>query len=211
MLIDDALLTAIDEQIEEIGLEYKKVQGLILTEDDLKCVLYSRLIQLSNFAQPAATRDPWITASYVHSEISWFDSAGALSTRVDLAVVDPSDLSIIHSVQDGFRLPSKGFHSIGDAIIFELKFIREANGMTEAKLRRVRRDVEKIKRLYQEREKIASTSTLICYIVFLSKFANEETELIKNFQSEMAGDKHFRVFFSCGDVSSSNPALPDDL
>jgi hypothetical protein len=205
MRIDDKVLSDIDEQIEEIGLEFARTQGSILTEDDLKCILYSRLIRLPFFAKPETTKDSWITANYVHSEVSWFDSASKLTIKPDLTILDPQDLSITHGVQNRIQLPSKGFHVYGNAIIFELKFVRGAKGITERTLQTIRKDVDKIKQLYDKMLHDGSTFKLICYIVFFAKVNNKRNKLIKNFQEEMKGDKHFRVFYKCANVSFTDP------
>src|SRR5665213_520390 len=130
MLHNHSILLAIEEKINEIGLEYAQVQGSILTEDDLKCILFSKLSGLGRFRNAETTKDSLIKASKVHAELSWFDNNGKLTIKPDLTILEPGNLSITKSVQRSFPLPSKGFHMKGDAIIFELKFIRNRNGIS---------------------------------------------------------------------------------
>lgn len=57
--------------ISEIEAEYQENQGLILTEDDLKSILYCKLHAI--FPDKIATMDPGIYASPLHTEVSFFD------------------------------------------------------------------------------------------------------------------------------------------
>ncbi len=205
MLINNDLLSAIDAKIDNLASEYNQVQGLILTEDDLKCNLYCKLIQIPYLAEPDITADSWIKASKVHAELTWFNSVGELRIKPDITILDPRNLSIVRAVQSGFDLPSKGCHFVGDAIIFELKFIRGHGGIAEATLQSVKDDVAKIKRLYEKIEGDGNKFSLVCYIVFFAKVSVEGSDMISNFQAEMAGDSRFRVFYRSGGVSFTNP------
>ena len=205
MLISDNLLSAINAKIDDLGSEYRQTQGLILTEDDLKCNLYSKLIQIPYLAEPNTTVDNWIKASKVHTELSWFDSVGALSIKPDITILDPENLSLLHAVQSGFNLRSKGCHFVGDAIIFELKLSRGRKGFTEKALKSVKDDVAKIKRLYEKIDGDGNKFSLVCYIVFFAKVSVEGNNMISDFQAEMAGDSRFRVLYRSGGVSFINP------
>lgn len=57
--------------ISEIETEYQGNQGLILTEDDLKSILYCKLH--AKFPDKIETMDPGIYASRLHTEVSFFD------------------------------------------------------------------------------------------------------------------------------------------
>lgn len=205
MVIDDELLLAIDAKINLVGAEYAQVQGLILTEDDLKCKLYSELIQIPSLTKPCVTTDSWVKASKVHAEASWFGLLGELNIRPDLTIFDPINLSVLRSLQPHFKFRSKGFHVLGNAIIFELKFIRWQNGMTERDIDNVRKDVNKIKELYQKMEEESSPYSLTCYIVIFSKVACKHNDLVEDFHEEMSNDNRFRVFYHTGNVSFHKP------
>ncbi len=207
MLINDDLLLAIDAKINDLGSEYSQVQGLFLTEDDLKCNLYSKLVQIPHLAEPEITADAWIKASKVHAELSWFNGDEKLRTIPDITILDPKNLSIIHAVQPGFDLPNKQCHFVGDAIIFELKFIRDNEGITKKTLRSVKKDVAKAKRLYNKIADDGNRFSLVCYIVFFAKVSLEDDSVIQHFQAEMATDNRFRVFYKSGGVSLTDPCL----
>ena len=64
-------LNVISGIILEIETEYQGNQGLILTEDDLKSILYCKLRAL--FPDKIETMDPGIYASPLNTEVSFFD------------------------------------------------------------------------------------------------------------------------------------------
>jgi len=48
MPLDFLILPQIDEKIREIEAEYQVTKGLILTEDDLKCILFKKLHEIDS-------------------------------------------------------------------------------------------------------------------------------------------------------------------
>lgn len=140
-------------KVSELEQEYQESKGLILTEDDLKCHLFSKLNSLVNGS--FETMDSGIRTSPLHSELKFFDEDGELKLRPDLCIIEPNELSILHSVNltvdsQGFRYEStsgKEFEFSGNAIIIELKFCKNKRGINRGHIRTYEKDIEKIKRL----------------------------------------------------------------
>jgi hypothetical protein len=51
MTLDFTVRPIIEAKIKEIEREYQQSQGLILTEDDLKCLLYRKLIEIPELSK----------------------------------------------------------------------------------------------------------------------------------------------------------------
>ena len=135
----DTLNPRIERLIDLLSLEYSLAPGSILTEDDLKCILFNRLSRLSPLRKPRFTRDSYLLGSSVHSELSWYDENRRLGIRPDITIIEPEYMRILQDhaepVIDPFcgpfgpvrrarRLPSKQYEIDGKAITFELKFAR---------------------------------------------------------------------------------------
>ena len=90
-------------EIKNISEEYKSNQGLILSEDDLKCHIFRKLYDLFP-NHSIATHDHEITASPLHTEIRFYDEGGKLSLIPDITILDPAGMSIKH----GMSIRTKG-------------------------------------------------------------------------------------------------------
>lgn len=129
--ISPNLHSQIIDLIDQIEIEFRENQGLILTEDDLKCIIYSRLSQIDDFKTYKRTIDRGIKANSVHSELSWYNSENKIAIKPDITILEPNNLSILKGIGSKIKLPSKQFSFAGSAIIFEIKFIRIQSGITE--------------------------------------------------------------------------------
>ena len=158
-LINEQLLSRIERIIRDIEKEYRRTKGLILTEGDLKCLIYKRLASLfsnnlrpfSRFHHPiqvdhipawrAETIDNGIFASSVHTEIPWYNERGTLTIRPDITILEPSHLSILHGL-DKPQLPSKQAEFGGQGIIVEIKFCRYKHGISQHFFMKIQKDLE---------------------------------------------------------------------
>ena len=172
----DHLRTQVVDLIEQLASEYRTAPASILTESDLQCLLVSRLMGLDPLRGVRPTRDADILATMVHSEVSWFDEEGRLWLKPDITILEPGDLSIFHGL-DGARLPRKGFHFNGPAIIFELKLVRGRSGVTGRSADSIRRDLDKITRLLRKVEQECARDELSSYFVLFSKVDRQPQEL----------------------------------
>jgi hypothetical protein len=179
---------AIRACISELGAEYAKAPALILTEDDLKCHLFSKLNQRREFGGVEETSNASILGSKVHSEVSWFDSNGKLGIKPDLTILDPKNLNTEKALTEGMRLPSKQFHFVGNAFIFELKVIRSAALYDGSDRALIEDDFLKIIRLQEKLREDKAEGSVFCYFVIFSKGKIEKVEfaeLIKSYQPKI--------------------------
>ena len=164
----DHLRPAIEATIKQLADDYRHIPGMILTEDDLKCLLVSRLLEIQELRSPRNTADH-VLGTMVHTEVSWFDAKGKLGIKPDITILDPRGLSIFRALREGYPLPSKQFNFVGRSIIFELKLIRNKMGATLASVRQVRKDLEKIFRLFDRLSQSDAADELYCFFVVFSK------------------------------------------
>jgi len=187
-LIDDRLLNRIESIVRSIEWDYQRTQGLILTEDDLKCLIYNKLKILffqnkhrlfyrlrqeaqGDYLPPwvAETKDRGILASPVHCEIPWYDENNKLTIRPDITILEPSYLSILHGL-NGPKLPSKQFEFGGQGIILEIKFNRFKNGISSSYFStHIKSDFDKIQRLFEKLKNQGKERDLYCFFIVFNK------------------------------------------
>lgn len=205
-VIGPDLVPRIDQVIQELLEHYRRVPGLILTEDDLKCQLFHLLLRLPELADETETADEGVFGSKVHTEVSWFDENNRLSLKPDLTITDPRLLSIYRPMQREVRLPTKGFHFRGDAIIFELKFFRARGGIAPRCLPSVRRDIAKLSRLIDRAGQVAPDAYLFGFVVVFAKFEGLCDEITQLANEVNNGD---RLRMIVGSANCTRRGLPD--
>lgn len=177
--------------VDQIGNEYCQNQGLILTEDDLKCLIYSRLSQLDELKTFENTIDEGIKANFVHAELSWYDSNSKLAIKPDITILDPKNLSILKGVGNKIKLPSKQYSFTGSAIIFEIKFIRIQSGITKYQFKKtILKDFAKIKSLFNRIEDKYIDGTVYCFFIVFSKTSNTCQEFEDFINKNKKSDTH---------------------
>jgi len=169
MMERQSLLRQIDRKVNELASAYASCHGLLLTEDDLKCALYRKLAEIPDLGEPLPTQDPHILAPRLHSELTWFDENNRLGIKPDLTILDPRDLWVGIGSGANVRLPSKGFRFDGEAVLFELKFVRNRNGLTQKAVDALSKDVMKIRRLFNKYERPGDREALLCYFVIFTR------------------------------------------
>lgn len=206
MPIDFSVRNAIEQKISEIEHEYQKVQGLILTEDDLKCLFYKKLIQIPNLSKRRKTKDKKIYANSIHTEVSWYDKDGKLAIKPDITILEPENLSILHKYegeQAKLRLPSKQFAFNGNAIIFELKFIRNKSGITPKRFNgskgSIMDDYTKIRELFKRLDSQKVHDAVFCYFIIFNKTNIKCSEFDSFIQQNGESDKH-KIIYATGNV-----------
>lgn len=83
--IDEHLIPRIENEIRDLANDCKRIPGLVLTEDDLKCQLFRRLLRLPGADQIYQSEDG-LWASPVHTEVPWFDENDKLTLRPDITI-----------------------------------------------------------------------------------------------------------------------------
>jgi len=203
MKITPTIKEIIEQKIEEIKDEYQKTQGLILTEGDLKCIIFSKLFALPEFAEKARTKDFDICAIPIHSELSWYGEEDKLSIKPDITILDPENLSIIHGL-NGVPFPSKSCHFVGHAIIFEIKFIRDKTGITPTIFQGpIMNDFNKIKGLFDRLSMQDGVKDTFCYFIIFNKTnktCEEFDDFINRGQYNLPYSDYFKYIYVTGNV-----------
>ncbi|HFK1716336.1 hypothetical protein [Bacillus cereus] len=191
----------IDRTLKQIEREFQAVQGLILTEDDLKCLIYTNLMMIRNLSRPQRTNDGKYFAHSIHTELSWFDEDNTLGIKPDITLLEPEHLNIIRP--DIYQpLPSKQCSFGGKSIIFELKFNRESNGITSGYFNRyIRGDFEKIQRLFEKLDYEGMGNEVFCYFVIFNK-TNKICSEFNQFLIENRVGERYRIIYCTGNVET---------
>jgi hypothetical protein len=219
LLITQTLKDKIEDIVDSIQSEYRQTNGLILSEDDLKCLIYSKLRfyyclktystwrqqrRQQNINPPCLnwrieTLDQGIYANPVHTEIPWYDEQSKLAIRPDITILEPNKLSILPGL-DGPNLPSKQFQFGGQGIIFELKFIRDIGGIGLKNLADIKKDFNKIDRLFRKLQRQYQSNDLFCYFVIFSK-TNYKCREFDEFLLEHREGQYYKLIYKTGNVN----------
>jgi len=199
----DKIKSAIETTVKEIESGYQKTQGLILTEGDLVSILFYKLS--SNYPgliKPRVTEDSHIYAPMLHTELSWYDKNKKLTIKPDVTILDPKYLSILRKKGDKVKLPSKSYSFRGDAILMELKFIKNKTGIRKTTISgRLMKDIQKIKRLFKRLDDQGAPYDLFCYFIIFNKTdirCNEFKEFLRWVNSEQPS--RYKVVYASGKV-----------
>jgi hypothetical protein len=212
MPLNFAITTDIEQLIHNIEREYRCNQGLILTEDDLAGLIYGRLRYF--FRNPSTaygsglhwcmhTQDHKIAASPVHLEVPWYDSEGYLRIRPDITILEPDQLSILHRYGDGLKLPSKQFEFAGNAIIMELKFVRQKAGITENIMKDIRNDFNKIQDSLIGQRNTNLRKNLYCFFVVFNK-TDKKCASFDQYLVDHGEGAWYKYIYCSGQVSFEN-------
>lgn len=202
-ILSDEIRVAIEREIAELETEYQQTQGLILTESDLKCLLYNKLSKIPALSKNLNTEDKHIKANSVHTELPWYDENRKLTIKPDITILEPENLSILHGygLRPWHSLPSKGCSFRGNAIIFELKFIRARAGITPQKLRgSMEKDYGKIKRLFRRLDLEGYSHKVFCYFVIFNKTKKRCAEF-DEFMGRFRESNRYKMIYATGRVN----------
>lgn len=176
------LTRQIERCISRLSFECQFAPASILTEYDLKSRLHHLLSSLPATRRPVGARHRKLPAMVAHSDLSWFDEDGLLRIRPDITMLEPERIELPHRTpcrvldpfsgcgsrfRTGSRLPSKQFAFSGDTVTLELKFAR--NGIDNAMARLIRKDVQKMYRLFRILDDRGEGDSIFSYLVIFNR------------------------------------------
>jgi hypothetical protein len=199
-----ALKYHVERSVFKLNSHFRLTPGSILTEHDLRCQLHNELTALPTWQTIILTQDGKTLGTRLHHDRSWYDQNYKLRIRPDITILEPEHLIIPvcppkkvlnpfsgcgYAQKNSKRVPSKEFAFAGEAITIELKFAR--NGITEAMAKLIRKDFEKIMRLFHILDERDEGKTVFSYLVILNRFPQPpwQTPLAKFFtKTEVVAD-----------------------
>lgn len=197
------MISQIGWSLEEIDREWKEHKGLLLSEDDLKCHLFHKLMlaQGNLFGAPSESINPHINTCPLHTELKYYDNNGVLKYKPDICILNPKKLSIFHDINRP-SLPTSGkrFQSYGETIAIELAFIKNKRGLTHMK------DVEKVRKDFDKLIKIQDrpgNNQTFGYIVVFSKVDHCRDEF-KELVRDIHGAEKIHFFWGSAQIDPSD-------
>ena len=101
----DLLFPQVLEAINKVGDRFNSIKGLIISESDLKCQIYSELRNL--IVEDSSTFDSGVRGSSLHSEVAFYNpnDSNLADMPVDIVLFDTSEFSILKDpkfrIEDG--------------------------------------------------------------------------------------------------------------
>lgn len=173
------LKNQIEAKIDELfHLAYEN-KALILTEVDLQCQLYMKLSEIDLLNDISETHDGF-TTNKIHTEISWYsdNNRDRLSIRPDITLLKPENLRITTRF-DGTPLPSKGLESIDGGIIFELKYDRQLQTISEKTFDGIVKDIRSYETIYNRFQMNGIGHLIYGYFVLFIKSSMNDVNMQK--------------------------------
>lgn len=187
----------ISQAFAELEHEYQATQGLILSESDIKCLLYSKF--LIYFSRPILSLDNQASAISLHTEIPWYDEDGKLTLRPDITILDPHFLNIRRPITVR-ALPSKGFEFAGPATILEIKYSRSRNGILTTDIAKYQDDIDKMLRITTRQNRPANDNQIKGIMVIFNK-TNLYTPQLEEFIRNYSGHNCIEIYYCTGNVN----------
>lgn len=191
------------QRLSELESEYKDVIGLILSESDLKVHVFRKIFDL--FLTRYESYDAGHFASPIHTEIKFFDENNVLSLIPDITILNPKNLSVVHSLQYEvkdtgiiyYKTSGKEFEFNGDLIIIELKFCKNKKGIVKENIKSFQKDIEKIKRI----KKISNWNNYAVkgFLIIFNKTNRKHID-VENFINDFQEDG-IEILYYSGDFS----------
>lgn len=146
---------------------YKKYPNIFLTEEDVRCFLYSQFLrEIPLLSKIKPTYDNSSSIS-LHTEIRWYGIDGKLKKRSDIVFIDPNSIKTRN--QGNIKIHSKGFSFSDYYAIIEIK-IRRINGTSDKEyLKLISKDIEKLKDLVIEGARFNNFQNPNYYLICLDK------------------------------------------
>jgi len=168
--VSNTIKEAVERAIQRVELRFNRHSHIFLTEDDLRCNLFSELLKEDVLSSVRRTQDQSCSIP-IHSEVRWYGENGKLKNRSDLVILDVAQL--ITSNNDLFRLPSKGYGFGGSMVVIEIK-LRRPNGPSDNTFKKaLMKDILKMKELRRS----VNSQALFHLVIFDKKKCIDITNL----------------------------------
>lgn len=199
-------LAQIVAAVEEIGADYQSSQGLILSEDDLKCHIFRKMYDLIT-DHSIHTYNREVKGSPLHTEIRFYDEHGKLCLIPDITILDPKNMTIKHGLSIRVKnnkfsygeLPRKQFEFGGKSTIIEIKFFKDKDGISASDVQKVRDDVEKIQRIMEINSDEDGNHGLNGVMVVFNKTNKKDTSF-DNYIATQARQDNLEFVYCTGNV-----------
>jgi hypothetical protein len=188
-------------RIDQLENSFRENKAIILSEDDLKCLVFHLVYDLFLHNVPTFNAD--IKGSPLHTELKFFNSEGKLFFRPDITILNPENYSIRHSIAD-FRIKedkviyeptsSKEFEFGGDLIIIELKFCRSKLGIKDIKS--FQNDIEKMHKIKELVER-GNTSKVLGLLAIFNK-TDKRTHNFNDFIASFSANSDIKAKYYSG-------------
>jgi len=187
----EVLKSQIENKIDDIARYYNNNKGIILTESDLQCIMYQKLLEIEQLSRIEKTKNiEDIKTHCVHTKISWSDSEGKHALESDISLINPLNLTIDYGIKN-LTMPTKDVYFTEGGIIFKLKFNKYESSVRL--LDEIKKDFTKFKKLKQRNSKI------FCYFVIFNKTNYVHQELDKFLQKNLSSDNH-KIIYKTGNI-----------
>lgn len=135
-ILTNSWVEATMNAMNSLQQNYQVNRGLLLTEGDLECHLFSELLKQPSLAGYHYPKDDtyWknrnqeknLKTTFVHSQVTWFNDKRQSGYEVDLTICDPKNLEVVN-IELFESFPHKGYAHDGPCVAIELKFIRDGS------------------------------------------------------------------------------------
>ncbi|MGB4076124.1 MAG: hypothetical protein WBK28_00255 [Minisyncoccia bacterium] len=149
----------LDREIQELIADFRQNPNVFLTEEDIRCHLFSRILGNELFSELQATATEGSRSIPIHSEVRWYGRNGKLKYRSDLVILETSDLQTRNSLE----LPSKGYGFNTFHAVVEIKLRRVRGDTNNVYARKIREDQEKTLELMREVDNLNAQHYLLCF------------------------------------------------
>jgi hypothetical protein len=192
----------IESFVRDIEHDYQHTQGLILSEHDAQCLLYSKIsahLASADYSR-LETADQGVWASPLHTEINFLDDNNELLIRPDITLLDVRNVSMTQRNAATRLVKRKGFAFWGSAIVIELKFCKYLKGITQRFTDSVRRDCEKIERLSSRLYPQNEDPTLSGLVVVFSR-SNRNCDSFNQLINEYSDNPVVRILYATSNLN----------
>lgn len=189
--------------VSEIEQDYRSSPGLILSEDDAKCLLFGKIqLLLAGRGQSrGVTAQESVFASPLHTEIKFLDQNGALSIRPDITVMDTTSLSLVHS-REGLNVNRKGFVFYGSATAIEIKFCKARQGIDSRFTSSIQRDCEKLIEIRQRLYPPNEPATFNAVVVVFNR-SSRVCQAFNDLQNQYMGAASVRIVYASANFNAA--------